>query len=309
MQKAELLDRQSLWNIVEKVENRKNSVLAREFEIAFPQELNAEQRQQLLDDLCKKIVERHNVIVDAVIHAPHTRGGSDERNYHAHILFTSRQLDKDTGEFSKNKFRDFNKEKSSETVAAWRKDFADLANHYLEKNNFDARIDHRSYADRGIDLEATLHEGSAVTAMKRKYEREQLKPVEERNLKIIMPTIALENDAIKARNAEKLAHEQIIKGLDQEIILEERRLNQLKLEHSQLVQPPVKPLEQQPLPPKATATDARNAIAKYRTAIEETANQLFKEQHVQQIEDAKTWLAKIEDMRAKTPLFLGKKSI
>ena len=107
--KAELLDRQSLWNIVEKVENRKNSVLAREFEIAFPQELNAEQRQQLLDDLCKKIVERHNVIVDAVIHAPHTRGGSDERNYHAHILFTSRQLDKDTGEFSKNKFRDFNK--------------------------------------------------------------------------------------------------------------------------------------------------------------------------------------------------------
>ena len=73
MQKAELLDRQSLWNIVEKVENRKNSVLAREFEIAFPQELNAEQRQQLLDDLCKKIVERHNVIVDAVIHAPHTR--------------------------------------------------------------------------------------------------------------------------------------------------------------------------------------------------------------------------------------------
>ena len=70
------------------------------------------------------------------------------------------------------------------------------------KNNFDARIDHRSYADRGIDLEATLHEGSAVTAMKRKYEREQLKPIEERNLKIIMPTIALENDAIKARNAE-----------------------------------------------------------------------------------------------------------
>ena len=38
--------------------------------------------------------------------------------------------------------------------------------------------------------------------MKRKYEREQLKPVEERNPEIIMPTIALENNAIKARNAE-----------------------------------------------------------------------------------------------------------
>ena len=237
--KAELLDRQSLWNIVEKVENRKNSVLAREFEIAFPQELNAEQRQQLLDDLCKKIVERHNVIVDAVIHAPHTRGGSDERNYHAHILFTSRQLDKDTGEFSKNKFRDFNKEKSSETVAAWRKDFADLANHYLEKNNFDARIDHRSYADRGIDLEATWHEGSAVTAMKRKYEREQLKPVEERNPKIIMPIIALENNAIKARNAEK---QQILKGLEQEIVLSKKVLDGLKqLERTQKQKISMKP--------------------------------------------------------------------
>ena len=133
-----------------------------------------------------------------------------------------------------------------ETVAAWRKDFADLCNKYLEQANSLERVDHRSNADRGIDLEATWHEGVAVTAMKRRYEREQLKPIEERNPKIIMPTIALENDAIKARNAEKLAHEQIIKGLDQEIILEERRLNQLKLEHSQLVQPPIKPLEQQP---------------------------------------------------------------
>lgn len=227
--KAELLDRQSLWNIVEKVENRKNSVLAREFEVAFPQELNAEQRQNLLDDLCKKIVERHNVIVDAVIHAPHTKGGTDERNYHAHIMFTSRQLDKDTGEFSKNKFRDFNKEKSSETITTWRKDFADLANHHLEKNSFDARIDHRSYADREINLEPTWHEGNAVTAMKRKYEREQLKPVEERNPKIIMPTIALENNAIKARNAER---EQILKGLDQEIVFNFGILSDLKRSQS-----------------------------------------------------------------------------
>lgn len=302
-----LTNRQSLWNAVEKAERRKDATLAREFEIAFPHELNQRQREQLLDELCSQIVNRHSVVVDAVIHAPHTRGGSDERNYHAHIMFTSRHIDQDTGGFSSKKNREFNKEQSAETIKQWRSDFADLCNKYLEQANSLERVDHRSNADRGIDLEATWHEGVAVTAMKRRYEREQLKPIEERNLKIIMPTIALENDAIRARNAEKLAHEQIIKGLDQEIILEERRLNQLKLEHSQLVQPPVKPLEQQPLPPKATATDARNAIAKYRTAIEETANQLFKEQHVQQIEDAKTWLAKIEDMRAKTPLFLGKK--
>ena len=306
--KPSLTNRQTLWNAVEKEERRKDATLAREFEIAFPHELNQRQREQLLDELCSQIVNRHSVVVDAVIHAPHTRGGSDERNYHAHIMFTSRHIDQDTGEFSKNKFRDFNKEKSSETVAAWRKDFADLCNKYLEQANSLERVDHRSNADRGIDLEATWHEGVAVTAMKRRYEREQLKPIEERNPKIIMPTIALENDAIKARNAEKLAHEQIIKGLDQEIILEERRLNQLKLEHSQLVQPPIKPLEQQPQTQKATATDARNAISKYKTTIDEVASQVFLEQQTKQIEDAKTWLAKIEDMRANTPMFIGKKA-
>ena len=302
--KPSLTNRQTLWNAVEKAERRKDATLAREFEIAFPHELNQRQREQLLDELCSQIVNRHSVVVDAVIHAPHTRGGSDERNYHAHIMFTSRHIDQDTGGFSSKKNREFNKEQSAETIKQWRSDFADLCNKYLEQANSLERVDHRSNADRGIDLEATWHEGVAVTAMKRRYEREQLKPVEERNPKIIMPTVALENDAIRARNAEKLANEQIIKGLDQEIILEERRLSQLKLERSQLEQQPIKPLEQ---PQKATATDARNAIAKYKTAIETTANKVFQEQQAKQIEDAKTWLAKIEDMRAKTPLFLGKK--
>ena len=301
----ELLDRNQLWNTVEKVENRKNSQLAREFEIAFPHELNAEQRQSMLNELCQDIVKRHGVVVDAAIHAPHTQSGSDERNFHAHIMFTTRSID-EHGNLG-GKTREFN-DNGKQEVEFWRENFADIANKHLARAGYLSEVDHRSNADRGIDLEATWHEGVAVTAMKRRYEREQLKPIEERNLKIIMPTIALENDAIRARNAEKLEHEQIIKGLDQEIILEERRLNQLKLEHSQLVQPPIKPLEQQPQTQKATATDARNAISKYKTTIDEVASQVFLEQQTKQIEDAKTWLAKIEDMRANTPMFIGKKA-
>ena len=62
--------------------------LAREFEIAFFHEFNEFQRQELLDELCQEIVKKHDVIVDACIHAPHTKSGSDERNFHAHIMFT-----------------------------------------------------------------------------------------------------------------------------------------------------------------------------------------------------------------------------
>ena len=116
----ELLDRNQLWNTVEKVERRKDANLAREFEIAFPHELNAEQRQAMLNELCEELVKRHGVIVDAAIHAPHTQSGSDERNYHAHIMFTGRQIDLETGDFAKKKNRDFNKEQSSETVSHWR---------------------------------------------------------------------------------------------------------------------------------------------------------------------------------------------
>ena len=102
----DLLNRQNLWNAVEKSERRKDALLAREFEIAFPSELNAEQRQTLLDKLCQDIVKKHGVVVDAAIHAPHVGGGSDERNYHAHVMFTTRSISK-TGDFESKKYRAF----------------------------------------------------------------------------------------------------------------------------------------------------------------------------------------------------------
>ena len=148
----ELLDRNQLWNKVEQVENRKNSQLAREFEIAFPHELNAEQRQSMLNDLCQDIVKRHGVVVDAAIHAPHTKSGSDERNYHAHIMFTTRSID-EHGDLGK-KTREFN-DNGKQEVEFWRENFADLSNKHLARAGYLSEVDHRSYADQGIDLEAT----------------------------------------------------------------------------------------------------------------------------------------------------------
>jgi hypothetical protein len=214
----ELLDRQTLWNTVEKVERRKDAVLAREFEIAFPHELNAEQRKQLLDELCQKLVEKYGVVVDAAIHAPHTESGSDARNYHAHIMFTTRAIN-EHGEFASKKYRDFSRDNGTQTVCDWREDFADLCNKHLELAGFDERVDHRSYADQNKDyLEPTIHEGPAVTAMRRRG---------------IDTEISLNNDEIKVRNADAIErHEQIIKGLDQEIIIPQYINDQIDaLEH------------------------------------------------------------------------------
>jgi MobA/MobL family len=214
----ELLDRQTLWNTVEKVERRKDAVLAREFEIAFPCELNAEQRKQLLDELCQKLVEKYNVVVDAAIHAPHTESGSDERNYHAHIMFTTRAIN-ENGEFAAKKYRAFSRDNGTQEVCDWREDFADLCNKHLELAGFDERVDHRSYKDQEKDyLEPTVHEGPAVTAMRRRG---------------IDTEISLNNDEIKVRNADAAQrHEQIIKGLDHEIIVPQYINDQIDaLEH------------------------------------------------------------------------------
>ena len=201
--RTELLNRQTLWNVVEKVENRKDSNLAREFEIAFPQELNAEQRKEMLNELCLELVKKHGVIVDAAIHAPHASSGSEERNYHAHIMFTGRQIDLGTGNFAKKRNRDFNKENSSETVSWWREEFASIANKHLEQAGYAATLDHRSYADQENGLEATTHEGPKATQLRRLG---------------VTTEIAFNNDLIKQRNAEKIKSEQLLKDLDQEIL-------------------------------------------------------------------------------------------
>ena len=207
-----LLDRQKLWNAVEKSERRKDALLAREFEIAFPKELNQEQRQTLLDELCQGIVKKHGVVVDAAIHAPHTGSGSDERNYHAHVMFTTRAINKN-GTFEAKKYRDFSRDNGTETVSNWRENFADLTNRHLKQAGYDVQVDHRSYADQDNGLEATEHEGPAVTQLRRMG---------------IATEISSENDAIKQRNAEKTVNEQAITGLEQEIIASEAILSDLQ---------------------------------------------------------------------------------
>ena len=171
----------------------------------------------MLNELCQDLVKKYGVIVDAAIHAPHTSNGSDERNYHAHIMFTTRSIN-EHGDFSAKKYRDFSRDNGTETVSYWRESFAELCNHHLEQNGFDERLDHRSYKDQGKDFEPTKHEGVAVTQMRRRYQEEQKKPFNDRNQEIILPQLAKENDEIKLRNLnlEIIATENLIKSLKKE---------------------------------------------------------------------------------------------
>ena len=54
---------------------------------------------------------------------------------------------------------------SDEQLVLWRSAWADVTNRYLERVGAEARIDHRSHAERGILEQPTIHEGVTARAM------------------------------------------------------------------------------------------------------------------------------------------------
>ena len=57
---------------------------------------------------------------------------------------------------------------SDEQIVVWRKAWADTTNAHLERAGSDARIDHRSHAERGLDEQPTIHEGVSARALEKK---------------------------------------------------------------------------------------------------------------------------------------------
>ena len=159
-------DRAKLWNAAEQSEKRKNSTVAREFEVALPSELSADQRRKLAHDFARELVKRHGFSVDVAIHAPGKEG--DTRNHHAHILCTTRKL---TAEGFTEKTRELDdRATGAQEVTHWREQWAGLTNAALERAGHAVRVDHRSLEMQGIDREPAIHLGPSATAIERRGE-------------------------------------------------------------------------------------------------------------------------------------------
>jgi len=159
-------DRAVLWNAAEAAENRKNSVVAREWEVALPDELSVEARRDLAAGFAGELVDRYGVVADVAIHGPHAMG--DARNHHAHILTTTREAGSD-GLGAKTRSLDVSTSGEIETM---RECWAERVNAALELAQVPERVDHRSYARQGLEIEPTGHVGVHATGMERRAERE-----------------------------------------------------------------------------------------------------------------------------------------
>jgi ATP-dependent exoDNAse (exonuclease V) alpha subunit len=150
-------DRATLWNAAEKAERKSNSRVAREYQVALPPELSAEERITLARTFSREIADRYNVAVDLAVHAPRPEG--DPRNFHAHLLATTREVTPDglgpkTGlDRSREALSELGLPKGREEFANLRARWAELTNDALRQANVEARVDHRSLAAQGIDRE------------------------------------------------------------------------------------------------------------------------------------------------------------
>jgi len=170
-------ERSALWNAAEGAEKRKDARTAREWVVALPAELEAGQRGALACSFGVELALRYGVAVDVAVHQPDREG--DNRNHHAHLLMTTRQVSRGADgmlqlgekaglELSDKKRRELGLGPAAEEVTAIRELWAGLANTALERAGKAQRIDARSLSAQGIDREATTHLGPVATEMERR---------------------------------------------------------------------------------------------------------------------------------------------
>ncbi|OOO25213.1 Ti-type conjugative transfer relaxase TraA, partial [Agrobacterium salinitolerans] len=164
------LDRSALWNAAEFAEKRKDARVAREFEIALPHELSPEGRLKAARAFARDLANRYGAAVDFAIHSPSENG--DIRNYHAHVLMTTRQVGR-TGLGEKTYLEHKNARLLAHGMATTdiqlrdiRQAWEGIANRQLQREGLDIRIDHRSHIERGLELSPTEHMGVHASQMR-----------------------------------------------------------------------------------------------------------------------------------------------
>ena len=191
------VDRNILWDAVERKETHSAAQLAREVEVALPCEFTRQEQIDTVREYIMKNFVREGMCADWALH------DKGDGNPHAHIMLTMRAIkpngrwaeksrtiykldpngqkvpliDPETGEqkVRVRKGKGVEKLWQTEKVPAndwndrskaeeWRAAWATECNRRLDRQH---QIDHRSYARQAVEQEPTIHEGYAARKMER----------------------------------------------------------------------------------------------------------------------------------------------
>ena len=176
-------ERSVLWNAAEKKETRKNSQTARSIDAALPRELSRDEQIDLVRNFVAQNFTSKGMCADFAIH------DKQDGNPHVHILLTTRRVDADGFTTKDRSWND------RAMLEQWRESWADWCNHKLYFVS-DERIDHRSYADQGIDKIPTVHLGAGACAIEKKGKKTDRGLL---NLQIKIENISNDIDNIKQK--------------------------------------------------------------------------------------------------------------
>lgn len=166
-------DERHFWEAADTYE-RRNGRVYNEVEVALPRELPREQQIELAREFVSDLMTPSRLPYTMAIH------DSDGHNPHAHVIYSERGDDGVAREMEQH-FRRADRAKpwkggapkdtsmrGSEWVKQVRKDWEIAANVALERAGESARVDCRSYRERGIASTPQLHLGVAAAAMLRR---------------------------------------------------------------------------------------------------------------------------------------------
>lgn len=177
----------TLFNSIENYEKAENARIAKKIEVALPRELDLSEQKQIVEDYIRNNLTSEGYCATYAIH-----NDKENNNPHAHILVANRPVN-EKGEWSSKRKMEYVLDENGERIPRldengqqktdkngrkqWvrinaeqnpldkkafleklRAGWAEECNRHLDA---DQQIDHRSYADQGIDLIPTIHEGYA----------------------------------------------------------------------------------------------------------------------------------------------------
>ena len=194
-------DRAEFWNGIEAHHKRGDAVLVREVEISLPTELTPEQRQALAVGYASELADRYGVAADVALHAPRTvtdreleknpdqhhekdpeTGRRHNGNWHAHIMLSACHVQPD-GTLGKKAVEldpiHCQRAKIENMADRERARWGELANAALERHGHEARIDHRSHAERGIEAEPSQHLGPKAHGYERRTGQPSVKRIQQ----------------------------------------------------------------------------------------------------------------------------------
>ncbi len=161
------LEREKLWNEVEKIEKAWNAQLAREVLIALPVELPEDAQQELVQSFVQEEFVEEGMVADVAIHR------DKEHNPHAHIMLTVRPFNED-GTWGQKKTRQYEFDQNGdilrdkkgekvyqtvpstdwnerETLVKWRMHYADAINESFQEHDIDQTVSALSFEAQGLD--------------------------------------------------------------------------------------------------------------------------------------------------------------